>query len=464
MKKAIFIVVFLIVIVGIGLYLTQMTPTGGNLAKMTASPSVSEIVEVSQPWIEVLSAGVYISGAETGESPAKTELKTGDEVIAGSVIETDKTGLAEIHFPDGSVARVDSDTKLTIKNASYDKNTETLVVKIGLALGRVWSKVIGLATPESSWEVETSNAVATVRGTAFGMEIVGDETTVVGSENEVEVQAIGPKSGKPIEKPTKVIKGMFLTFKNQDIIDVAYGRKAFAAKRITAALAQKEWITRFQKADTSFDERINSVKSNITDNDPIKIRNEIRMDMAKRLIELRKEILQNTASPSASPSPVSGNENLKLGNLSNAISSGLGQELSVTVAKPVSLEIASAQPLEKITEGSAVIFKSILTLSDGSKKAVTDLSEWKVSGSIGSITSPGTLAAKIGTLELRAQTAYGYVTASWKDPKTGAIFTGKSVVFNVYPKTATPTPTPSLLKSLIPPLLIKPTPTPTQGR
>ena len=50
-------------------------------------------------------------------------------------------------------------------------------------VGQAWSKIISLATPDSVWEVRTSTAVATVRGTAFGMGTDGNP--VIGSENKV---------------------------------------------------------------------------------------------------------------------------------------------------------------------------------------------------------------------------------------------------------------------------------------
>ncbi len=152
--------------------------------------------KIGKPWVEVVMEGAFVVVSEE----EKLVLKTGDELNEGEIIETDKSGLANVYFPDGSVARMDSNTKIQITTGLYDHNTKSLKVRISLMAGNMWSKIIKLATPESVWEVKTSNAVAAVRGSAFGSSFIGKKTTIIGSEHNVSVSPIDPGEGDAISQ------------------------------------------------------------------------------------------------------------------------------------------------------------------------------------------------------------------------------------------------------------------------
>ena len=85
---------------------------------------------VSQPWIEVVSPGVFnLAGNEGGIGK---KLATGDELYAGEIVMTDNSGLANIYFPDGSVARLDFNSRLALEEAKFDVENEKLVVRFNL--------------------------------------------------------------------------------------------------------------------------------------------------------------------------------------------------------------------------------------------------------------------------------------------------------------------------------------------
>src|SRR3989344_3454966 len=109
----------------------------------------------AKPWIEVLKPG--FSEISFGGAKTIRQLKTGDELQAPTIIKTNNVGLADIYFPNGSVARLDSDTELVLEQGSYSGKDKTLRVKILLSAGRVWSKIFELATPQSLWEVRTAH-------------------------------------------------------------------------------------------------------------------------------------------------------------------------------------------------------------------------------------------------------------------------------------------------------------------
>lgn len=76
------------------------------------------------------------------------------------VVKTGPNSEATISFPSGSELRLDENTQITVTVQSKDK------VSIFQSLGRTWSRVVKL-TGSQKYEVETPNAVATVRGTDF---------------------------------------------------------------------------------------------------------------------------------------------------------------------------------------------------------------------------------------------------------------------------------------------------------
>ena len=101
-----------------------------------------------------------------------------------------------------------------MEESSFNANSGKLIVRINLVLGRAWSKIISLATPDSVWEVRTSTAVATVRGTAFGMEYADGKSTVIGSENKVAVNAVDPETKKALKQEEVLIEaGKFVEIK-----------------------------------------------------------------------------------------------------------------------------------------------------------------------------------------------------------------------------------------------------------
>ena len=94
-----------------------------------------------------------------------------DTLYPGDIIETAAGATADIFFSDGSVSRLGENSRLEIsEGSSAAKNSDdNIVTKIKLKLlnGKIWNKVVRLAN-ESEFNVETTTAIAGVRGTEFG--------------------------------------------------------------------------------------------------------------------------------------------------------------------------------------------------------------------------------------------------------------------------------------------------------
>lgn len=150
---AVIALAFIIVLSGISAAVAAVTRPISFAQKKTVITSVTGTVEVKAP------------GA-TDWSPATA----GTEVVPGTMLRTDASSGAEINFFDQGTARLDAETVVTLEEMKWDAaNPTTFVGGLVLENGRVWSKLLDFLSPESSYQVRTATAVATVRGTAFDM-------------------------------------------------------------------------------------------------------------------------------------------------------------------------------------------------------------------------------------------------------------------------------------------------------
>jgi hypothetical protein len=98
-------------------------------------------------------------------------------------IKTSEKGSCDIEYSDGSVVMLDYDTTIKVRDMKKYSNESSSTVLISIIKGTIVSKV---TKRDSKFEVETTNAVAGVRGTEFMVIKVSDtETKVVVIEGEV---------------------------------------------------------------------------------------------------------------------------------------------------------------------------------------------------------------------------------------------------------------------------------------
>lgn len=114
---------------------------------------------------------VFVKTGDDAEQPGKV----GATVPGGSRIRTGADGQAEVVFPDGSKMQVRPSTQVALSGAKRTEQKSSVV----LFFGRVWSKVSRSVGGETSYEVNTPNAVAGVRGTEFETAVADDGTAKV---------------------------------------------------------------------------------------------------------------------------------------------------------------------------------------------------------------------------------------------------------------------------------------------
>ncbi len=86
-------------------------------------------------------------------------------------IETGADGKAEIGWTGYGRTLVAPNSIVTITSAEQGTANDGLIAQIKLEAGRVWTRLDKVLTSGSSFEVQASNVVATVRGTSFGVGI-----------------------------------------------------------------------------------------------------------------------------------------------------------------------------------------------------------------------------------------------------------------------------------------------------
>jgi hypothetical protein len=143
-------------------------------------------------------ATVVQGRAELGQGERWSPLARGAVVPEGATVRTGKGSRVELTFADGSRFRVGSASELVVSQAAFE-GTARKSVSLKLMTGRAWASVAKSAGAGNNFHVETTNAVAGVRGTSFAVLAAGDASALV----RVYSGAVGVRpsaAGKPAER------------------------------------------------------------------------------------------------------------------------------------------------------------------------------------------------------------------------------------------------------------------------
>lgn len=108
-------------------------------------------------------------------------LAVGSPVYPGDVVETRSRTRLELRLGDGSVLRLGPLSRLVVEAARFGGGPAGAdrAVSARLRIGSLWARVAKALGGGSTFEVQTGNAVAGVRGTTFRVEASGDRSVVV---------------------------------------------------------------------------------------------------------------------------------------------------------------------------------------------------------------------------------------------------------------------------------------------
>ncbi len=119
------------------------------------------------------SGKITVNAANGSTYTTDNKVKNGFVVKNKDTIITEGTRSVDIYFSDGSITHLDVGSNLYLKDLKVDKNdgsgTVTRIL-IKLNVGKIWNKVVRLSE-KSEFNVETTTAIAGVRGTEFGVSV-----------------------------------------------------------------------------------------------------------------------------------------------------------------------------------------------------------------------------------------------------------------------------------------------------
>jgi len=151
--------------------------------------------------LTILSGSVWIrhAGGDFGSAADGAVLVAGDSVMTGA------DARAVLTYFEGSTVEMEPGTELSIDAARSDPNGDTIIV-MQQHLGMTWNVVTHLLTTGSRYEIHTSTATASVRGTQFTVAVAPDgtttETTTEGAVANSDAQGIGTVLTLPGQQTT----------------------------------------------------------------------------------------------------------------------------------------------------------------------------------------------------------------------------------------------------------------------
>jgi hypothetical protein len=366
----------------------------------------------------------------------KIKLSLGDKIVSGEIVETDSSGDLILRMPDNSELRISENTKIVLQKVEIDKNAtnnqNTQKVTVYLDFGKVWSKVKSLSNSQSSWEIETSNAVATVRGTSFGLEKSATNTRVIGAENTVAVRkktknnnnnnaasSSATNSQKTTTKETAEEKELLIKEGNyvdifEDEVEKNRSKDHKVIKKIPDEMKQDKWMQKELGSDINWNKENNNTNANenILKNFGKEIKEieiEDRKEKVKERLENKIQIQNSTPSSTKA---------------TNTLSTTTDKNKRI-----LRLEINNFNKI--ILLDSKVILQANIVYSDGSKKDVTSETSFSLSNKlIGSISKnvyyPDVSDDIKDDSELR-----GTIKATYKDSLTGQIYNSTSNEYEI---------------------------------
>lgn len=146
-----------------------------------ASTSVSATAPVPVGDATAIAPGVELRPGVSGTFAA---LAAPTPVAVGDALRTDATGYAEVAYGDGSRTRLDVNT--TFEVLELTDNAGAATTRTAMAVGRTWHRVESAGQAGEEFSVETSQATATVIGTAFMIACpTGDSCTYLVAEGSL---------------------------------------------------------------------------------------------------------------------------------------------------------------------------------------------------------------------------------------------------------------------------------------
>jgi hypothetical protein len=227
---------------------------------------------------------------------------------------TATSGTVKIVYTDAGASDLEQGTTVTVLPDGEGQGT--VFAQIELVAGGIWTRFERLLGSDERFSVTGNNVVATVRGTAFGMELVDGEADVQVAENIVDVRPF--QSRTDLAKTTTTVQvshgeGLRIAAENLVKLDVAVVKKLV---RTLGNTERKRAGFTFMSSKLSKEllKKKASVKWDLLPNIPEKFRERIDPALLERILKLRalqanpafvapfRPILPSDVAPALTPS------------------------------------------------------------------------------------------------------------------------------------------------------------------
>ncbi|MCC6563386.1 hypothetical protein IT087_00665 [Candidatus Uhrbacteria bacterium] len=175
------------VVAGISYFVSQAVAQQG----MTGEAPVA-VLRVEQGKATVSSSGV------------SQEVTTETKIIEGDEITVSDDGRAAIYWDGYGRTLIDAGTKLRVNAASRPAGEKSIKANLLIDIGRTWTRIEQVLDLGSEVSAATGDVVATVRGTSFGVERVGNASAIKVKESKVTATRPGSEEGVSVEEGNKL--------------------------------------------------------------------------------------------------------------------------------------------------------------------------------------------------------------------------------------------------------------------
>lgn len=187
----------------------------------------------------------------------------GVEILPGDTVEV-TNGTVEVVYPDAGVSQLQAGSKVTF--LPDGEGPGVVHAQVELTAGSIWTRFERLLGSDEKYSVSGNGVVATVRGTAFGVELVDGSADIQVADSDVDVSLLDARKDKNLAVKTirlsagEAIKTSVATIKRLDAVSLKKAvrrlsaleikRKGyqFAQQRLSDKLLKRRATIRLQEA------------------------------------------------------------------------------------------------------------------------------------------------------------------------------------------------------------------------
>ncbi len=284
-------------------------------------------VEAPQDYKGQFATTLTVTGEASFTRDANTfALVPNTTLIQSDAIKTGPRSTASLLLGDGSVVRLNENTSIQL--STYTKTENTWEIRLKQFAGTTWNRVQKLAGV-SKYEIETSTTVATVRGTAFSVDVSDDSAQVDVAEGTVTAKLVDTDVSTTESLLDFPVQALETTkFDKKDVTDAKEAKKL--KKDIKKALAhtipkkipkanRPQWMIKNLEEDTKIEPFIEKIKQDLLTSDKntrLQAVQQLRVDAGLPLPALSPTDPNAPLSPATKPDTKSSTilNDTKLGN------------------------------------------------------------------------------------------------------------------------------------------------------